>query len=115
MAGVPARSAMSAIIVHCSCPDLPTAERIARALVEEHLAACVQALPGMVSTYRWAGRIERADEILLLAKTTQARLEALEARVRELHPHDVPELLAIDVVDGHAPYLDWIEAATASP
>ncbi|MBN8726936.1 MAG: divalent-cation tolerance protein CutA [Xanthomonadales bacterium] len=106
---------MSALIVHCSCPDLETAGRIAGALVEERLAACVQALPGMVSTYRWGGRVERADEILLLIKTTRARLAALKLRVGDLHPHDVPELLAIDVVDGRDSYLDWIGAATAAP
>jgi len=94
---------------------METATRIARALVEERLAACVQALPGMISTYRWQGEVERADEVLLLAKTTRARLKALEARVGELHPHEVPELLAVDVVDGRDSYLDWIGAATAPP
>ncbi len=102
---------MPALIVHCSCPDAETAERIARALVEERLAACVQSLGDVRSTYRWDGEVRTEGEVLLLAKTTRAQLEALKARVNALHPYEVPELLALEVVDGLAPYLAWIDEA----
>jgi periplasmic divalent cation tolerance protein len=86
-----------------------TAERIARTLVEEHLAACVQVLPGMLSIYSWRGEVQQETEVLLLAKTTRERLDALKARLDELHPYEMPELLALEAVDGLVPYLGWIE------
>jgi len=104
---------MPAVVVHCSCPDAGVAARIARVLVEERLAACVQAIPAIGSTYRWQGEVQVDTEALLLAKTTRARLDALKARITELHPYEVPELLALDVVDGSPAYLAWLEEATA--
>lgn len=101
---------MRAAVVHCTCPDTATAERIASALVDERLTACVQQLPGVRSTYRWQGRVEHAGEILLLIKTGAARIPAVVARVRDLHPYDVPELLALPAVDGASDYLDWVVA-----
>lgn len=101
---------MRAAVIHCTCPDAATAARIATALVDERLAACVQQLPGVRSTYRRQGRIEHADEILLLVKTAADRIPAVLARVRELHPYDVPELLALPAVDGSTDYLDWVNA-----
>lgn len=106
-------SRMSAVIVHCSCPDAQTATRIARVLVEERLAACVQAIGGIASTYRWEGRVCTESEVLLLIKTTHARMAALKARLPELHPYSTPELIAVDAVDGCGDYLDWIETETA--
>ncbi|MBS0396104.1 MAG: divalent-cation tolerance protein CutA [Proteobacteria bacterium] len=81
---------------------------LARTLVGERLAACVSALPGVRSTYAWQGTIEESDEVLLLMKTTATRLGALERRVRELHPYEVPEVLALSVASGLEPYLDWL-------
>ncbi|MCK9538067.1 divalent-cation tolerance protein CutA [Dokdonella sp.] len=104
---------MSALIVHCSCPDAASAERIARVLVEERLAACVQALSRIRSTYRWQGEVCSGEEFLLLIKTTRVRLEAVKSRLADLHPYEVPELLVLDVVDGSAAYLDWLAEATA--
>ncbi|MGN6519241.1 MAG: divalent-cation tolerance protein CutA [Dokdonella sp.] len=104
---------MAAIVIHCSCPDADTAARIARALVDEQLAACVQVLPGMTSTYRWKGAVHVDAEVLLLAKTVRARLDAVSARIAALHPYEVPELLALDVVDGAPGYLTWLEQACA--
>lgn len=95
-----------------TCPDAETAARIACALVEEQLAACVNRLPGVHSTYRWQGKVVDDAEVLLVIKTTNERLEALRGRLVELHPYEVPELIAIEVVDGHPAYLDWIAAAT---
>lgn len=97
----------AAVVIHCACPDEAVAERISKALVEERLAACVQRVPGVHSTYRWDGRVETGYELLLLIKTTPERIPAVFARVCELHPYDVPELLAIPVHAGLPAYLDW--------
>lgn len=95
-----------------TCPDPETAARIARALVEERLAACVNRLTGMDSTYRWQGNILDEREVLLVIKTTRERFGALRQRLVELHPYEVPELVALEIRDGHRPYLDWIAAQT---
>lgn len=103
---------MAALLVHCTCPDAASAQRIAHALVDERLAACVQIVPGLVSVYRWQGEVRRDDEQLLLIKTSRERWPALAARVRELHPYETPELLAFDAADGSADYLAWLAAQT---
>ena len=104
---------MTALIVHCCVPDQDVADRIARALVEEGLAACVNRLPGVVSTYRWQGETQVGAELLLLIKTTRARFEALRARIVALHPYELPEVIAVDVARGHEPYLAWVAESTA--
>ena len=101
---------MHAVVLHCTCPDAATADRIATSLVDERLAACVQQVAGVRSTYRWQGQVETADEVLLLIKTVDARIPDVFARVLALHPHDVPELLALDVQAGLPAYLDWVDA-----
>jgi periplasmic divalent cation tolerance protein len=103
---------MSVIVVFCTCPDETAAERIGSALVDERLAACVNRIPGIVSTYRWNGEIQRGHEFLLLIKTTSERFDALRERIVELHPYELPEVIAVDVALGHAPYLAWITAET---
>ena len=103
------------ILVFCSCPNDESADRIAEALVAENLAACVNRMPGVVSTYRWEGAIQRDSETLLIIKATRARFEALRERVVALHPHALPEVVAIDVVDGLDRYLAWVETETSSP
>jgi periplasmic divalent cation tolerance protein len=85
------------------------AERIAAALVEERLAACVQVAGPIMSIYRWQGAIERATEWHCHCKTTRARYPALEARLRELHPYETPEIIALPIVAGFPAYLAWIE------
>ena len=80
---------------------------IAAALVSERLAACVQLLP-IESWYRWQGDVRHDAELMLLAKTTRDRFPAAQARIRALHPYDVPEIIALPIVDGAAAYLDWI-------
>ncbi|MDE2226294.1 MAG: divalent-cation tolerance protein CutA [Xanthomonadaceae bacterium] len=104
---------MTALLCLSTCPDAETAARIARVLVEERLAACVNCLPGIHSTYRWRGEIHDDGEVLLLIKTTRERFEALRDRLPELHPYEVPELIAVDIAAGHFPYLDWITAETS--
>lgn len=103
---------MSPRIVFCTCADSETASRLARALVDERLAACVNAVPGVVSTYRWNDAIHTDSEVLLLIKTTADRLDAVQARLLELHPYEIPEVLAIEPVAGSAPYLAWLDRET---
>jgi periplasmic divalent cation tolerance protein len=103
---------MPVMIVYCTCPDAASAEMLSHALVSERLAACVNALPGVRSIYRWQGRIETADEVLLLIKTTDERLPALIERVHALHPNELPEVVAVEVSGGLAPYLHWVAEQT---
>lgn len=105
---------MPAILIHCSCPDQTVATRIARALVEERLAACVQAVPGAVSTYRWDGVVQVDQEVLLVIKTVRARFEPIRLRILEMHPYELPEIIAVDIGAAHAPYLDWIARESAA-
>lgn len=102
---------MDLLLCLTTCPDAASAERIAKALVDEQLAACVNVLPGLRSTYRWQGTVERADELLLLIKTTRAVWPALQARLLELHPYELPELLAVEPADGLPAYLQWVAGA----
>src|SRR6476620_10258203 len=100
------------IVVLMTAASGEEAARLADMLVGAHLAACVQILPEMESVYRWQGKIERQSEVLLLAKTTRAKFADLEREVRALHSYDTPEIIAVPVVDGSAPYLDWLTKAT---
>lgn len=95
-------------VVLVTAPAEEVAEAIARALVDERLAACVNVVPGVRSVYRWEGSVEAAGEVLLVAKTRADRTTALAARVRELHPYELPEVLELPVVGGAAAYLDWV-------
>ena len=109
---------MPVFLILSTCPDADTAQRLARILMEERLAACVSLLPGGVSTYRWQGRVEQATEVQLLAKTPADRRDALMARLAELHPYELPEILAVETAAGLPAYLDWVTAETrtdASP
>jgi periplasmic divalent cation tolerance protein len=103
------------IVVLSTVERAEDAERIARALVERGLAACVNVLPGLTSIYRWKGAVERADERLLLIKTRAERFAALRDALVALHPYEVPEVLALPVAFGHAPYLAWLDENTRAP
>ena len=105
-------SANDVLLVLTNCPDEATAAHIRRELVAERLAACVNQLGPVQSTYHWQGAVEEASEITLLIKTTRERYLALEARLRQLHPYSVPEILAIPVERGGADYLAWVDAET---
>ncbi len=100
------------LIVLTNCPDETTAARIRRELVDARLAACVNQLGAVQSTYRWQGAVEEATEVALLIKTTRERYPALEARLRQVHPYSVPEIVAIPVERGGADYLAWVHAET---
>ncbi len=101
------------LAVLCACPDEATAARIARELVEGRLAACVNRLPGVHSTYRWDGAVHDEPEVLLIVKTTRERYQALEMRLKALHPYELPEIIALPVEAGSAGYIDWVGRETA--
>jgi periplasmic divalent cation tolerance protein len=101
-------AAAGPVLVLSTVATREDAERIAEALVGERLAACVNVLPGLRSVYRWKDVVERADELLLLIKTRAERVEDMGARLRALHPYEVPEIVVLPIAGGHGPYLDWI-------
>lgn len=99
------------LLVLSTCPDAATAVRIGGALVERRLAACVNILPGLTSIYHWQGKIQRDDEVLLLAKTRADRYPALQQALLELHPYELPEVVAVSVKQGLSTYLTWLDEA----
>ncbi|HUK36031.1 MAG TPA: divalent-cation tolerance protein CutA [Vicinamibacterales bacterium] len=106
------------VLVLSTVPDdVESADALARTLVEEKLAACVNILPAMSSIYRWRGAIERGVERQLIVKTTRANLPALNARFVELHSYELPEFIVIDIQSGSSDYLAWIagEVLVAHP
>ena len=101
------------LIVLVTAPDQSTAEKIANALVERNLAACVNILPGMRSIYRWEGKIHDEGEVLMLIKTRREIFDpALISYIQELHPYQTPEIIALPILMGEPTYLDWILAET---
>lgn len=102
--------AQETLLVLSNLPDRAAAESLAHALIERRVAACVSILGACRSVYRWQGKVEAAEEVPLLIKTTRAAWPALEALVRELHPYEVPELIAVPLAAGLPAYLDWIAA-----
>jgi len=97
------------IVVLVTAPNTEEAEKIAEALVEERLAACVNVLPGCRSVYRWEGELQRDDEVLMVIKSHRARFADLEIRVTELHSYDVPEVIALDLTDISAGYRTFLD------
>src|SRR6185436_12124756 len=97
-----------AIVVFMTAANGEEASRLAEMLVGAHLAACVQILPEMESVYRWQGNIERQTEILLIAKTTRSKFDELEREVRALHSYETPEIIALPLIAGSHPYLEWL-------
>jgi periplasmic divalent cation tolerance protein len=97
------------IVVFVTVGSKEEADKIARALVEERLAACVNVIEGVQSFYRWQGEVCVDPEFMLMIKTTRESLMALSDRVRGLHSYDLPETIALQIVDGSRPYLTWIE------
>ncbi|HEY1720881.1 MAG TPA: divalent-cation tolerance protein CutA [Magnetospirillaceae bacterium] len=98
--------------VYVTAPDHETALKIARAIVDERLAACANILGPMTSVYRWEGKVMEEGEVSFIAKTTEAQLPVLIARIKTLHPYQVPCIVAWPIAAGHQPYLDWISAET---
>lgn len=108
----PATLSMSELLVFCTCPDADSARRIADGLVEQHLAACVNILPGVTSVYRWKGEVHHDQELLLMVKTRRERLDELKVHVVMQHPHELPEIIAVEIAAGLDAYLSWIRAQT---
>ena len=102
-------------VVLVTVPDEKTGLNLARALVEERLAACVNILPGVRSVYRWEGRVEDDRELLLVAKTSFKVLDRLIERVAQVHPYDQPEIISLPVDQGSPGYLDWVLKETGDP
>ena len=103
----------SIVVVLVTASGLEEARRIGRALVDERLAACANVVGPITSIFRWEGRVQEEAEHLLVVKARRADVERLAARVRALHSYEVPEVLALEVVDGAAPYLAWVREATS--
>ncbi|MCS6786893.1 MAG: divalent-cation tolerance protein CutA [Thiobacillaceae bacterium] len=103
---------MQTLVVLTTLPDQAAAVQLARKLVEARLAACVNVLASCTSVYRWQGAIEQAQEVPLVIKTTAERYTAMETFVREQHPYELPELIALPVTQGLPAYLDWVGAET---
>ena len=99
-----------AIAVFMTAANREEAGRLAAMLVSERLAACVQILPEIESVYRWQGRIERQQEVLLIAKTVSSKFAALEREVRAIHSYETPEIVALPITAGSSPYLAWLSA-----
>jgi len=102
------------LLVITNLPDGPSAEKLARQLVEARAAACVNQLAPCISTYRWKNNIETATEVPLLIKTTQAAYPRLEKLIREVHPYELPEIIAVPLTAGLPAYMDWIAVETNS-
>ena len=98
------------VLVYTTYPSLVEAERAGRVLIEKGLAACVNIIPGMRSIYRWQGKIEQADEVVMIVKTSGAQKEAVAAEVRTLHSYDTPAILFLATDGGDPAYADWILA-----
>jgi periplasmic divalent cation tolerance protein len=101
-----------ALLVFTALPNSDKAADLARALVEERLAACANLIPAVRSIYRWEGKLQDENEVLVLLKTRAENVERLKARILELHPYEVPEVLAVPVESGYQAYLEWLSAQT---
>lgn len=106
---------VAALVVLSTFPDADTAVRVARTLVEQQLAACVNVVPTVRSIYRWEGKVCDEGETLAVIKTTAERYAALAAKIAELHPYQVPEVIALPLAGGHPPYLAWLAEQVARP
>lgn len=105
---------MDALLVLTTVPDAETGADLARALIDERLAACVNVMAPCASVYRWQGRVETAAEVQLLIKTTLARYGALEEAIRRMHPYELPEIVAVPIAQGLPEYLRWVAEETAA-
>jgi periplasmic divalent cation tolerance protein len=99
-------------VVLCTFPNPDKAADVARTIVGERLAACVNLVPAVRSIYAWSGEVQDETETLTVIKTTDDRFEALSKRLVELHPYEVPEVIALPILDSHAPYLTWLIEST---
>lgn len=101
-------------VVYITCPDHDAGELLAGALVERKLVACVNVIDGVTSLFHWEGRVDRDPEVLLVIKTRTELLDVIEQCVNEVHPYDVPEVIALPIIGGSRKYLDWIDSSVAT-
>jgi periplasmic divalent cation tolerance protein len=106
---------MSTLLVLTNLPDRAAAERLADALIEKRVAACVNILAPCRSVYRWKGEVQHDEEFPMLIKTTADRYPALEAAIRAGHPYELPEIIAVPIERGLPAYLDWVAAESGQP
>jgi periplasmic divalent cation tolerance protein len=106
---------MNALLVLTNLPDRATAEKLADALIRKRVAACVNILAPCRSVYRWKGAVQHDEEHPVLIKTTRERYAALEAAIREAHPYELPEIVAVPIERGLSAYLDWVTTETTLP
>jgi periplasmic divalent cation tolerance protein len=100
----------NAIVTFCTCPDKATAEKIAHTLVGNQLVACVNILPKLTSVYTWKGKVESAEEYLLIIKSSERAYSAIETTVQGLHPYELPEIIALSIAQGLPEYINWIHS-----
>jgi periplasmic divalent cation tolerance protein len=110
-----AHSPADFVVVLVTMPDAEVAARVGRTLVEEKLAACVNVIPGLRSIYEYGGKLCDDAEVLCLFKTRRALYPTLRDRLAGLHPYEVPEIIAVPLSEGNAPYLAWLAAGTRAP
>lgn len=110
-----ALSVSNAYVVLSTLPDVDAARKLAKSLVEERLAACVNVLAPCTSIYRWQGDVREDGEVPVIIKTTAERYPALEAHIRKHHPYEVPEIVALEAAAGLPDYLNWVTDETALP
>lgn len=103
------------VVLFSTCPDMAEAERLASHLVETRLAACVNAVPAIRSFYRWKGKVNNDPEVLLVIKTARDRVDAVRAEIEKLHTYELPELIALQIVDGAPNYLSWLDSELTQP
>ena len=96
-------------MVFCTTPDLKTAQVISEHLIDKNLAACCNILPAVESVYKWKGKVEKGQECMLLIKSTEENYQKIENAIIKVHPYEVPEVIATQIIAGSAPYLDWIK------
>ena len=99
----------SFIVIYCTCPDSGTADALAKKLLEEKQIACANLLPGLESRYWWEGKIQEDKEVLLILKTAHSLFKAVETLILKNHPYQVPEIIALPILQGNTSYLSWIQ------
>ena len=102
------------LVIFVTCGQREEAEQMARSLVEQRLAACVNVLPGILSWYWWERQVTRDEELLLVIKTTRSKFEELRKEIQRLHSYSVPEIIAMPIVEGSEDYLSWIDNSLTS-
>ena len=100
------------VVILVTAPDREGARELSRRLVEERLVACVNLMAGIHSTYRWEGEVEESDEVLMILKARREDVGIVTKRVQELHPYDLPEVIALDIIAGSSEYMSWIRSGT---